>query len=400
MQPLLSGLRVLDLTNVLAGPFCAYQMALMGAEVIKVETPEGGDLARQLGADPALSRDLMGASFIAQNAGKMSITLNLKAPRGRQAFEKLVQTADVVVENFRPGVMDRIGIGEAALRQRNPRLIYCAISGFGQTGPMKGAPAYDQIIQGLSGAMSVTGDRATAPLRVGYPVADSVGGITAAFAIASALVRRERTGVGAFLDVSMLDSTMVTMGWILSNYLLCGVEPEPMGNDNFTAAPSGAFRTADGLLNIAANKQEQFATLCRLIGRPDLADDPRFAGREARKKNRAALTVEIEKQLAARPAQEWEAILNEAGVPAGRVLSVPQALGLEQVKTRNLVRSIGRAQGLERDLAVAGPGFAVDGAPVASPAPPPRLGQQTRIILQSLGYGEAEITAMHSEGAI
>lgn len=181
MAKLLDGVRVLDLTNVLAGPFCCYQLAQLGAEVIKVEVPGSGDLARQLGADPALNTQGMGASFLAQNAGKRSVTMNLKQPAGNEAFRRLVRSADAVVENFRPGVMDRLGLGYAALKQVKPDIVYCAISGFGQDGPLRGNPAYDQIIQGLSSVMSVTGSRHTAPLRVGYPVCDTMGGITAAF---------------------------------------------------------------------------------------------------------------------------------------------------------------------------------------------------------------------------
>ena len=184
----LSKIRVLDLTNVLAGPFCCHQLAHMGADVIKVEVPGSGDLARQLGGDPELNEKLMGVSFLAQNAGKRSITINLKSERGKVLFRKLVRTADVVVENFRPGVMDRLGVGFDVLKQDNPKLIYCAISGFGQNGPLRNLPAYDQIVQGMSGLMSITGDPDTAPYRVGYPVADTVGGMTAAFAIAAALV--------------------------------------------------------------------------------------------------------------------------------------------------------------------------------------------------------------------
>jgi len=321
---LLEGIRVLDLTNVLAGPFCAYQLALLGADVIKVETPGSGDLARQLGASTELSAQLMGASFLAQNANKRSITINLKSDKGKEAFRRLVAGADVLVENFRPGVMGRLGVGYDELRPLNPSLVYCAISGFGQEGPMRAAPAYDQIVQGLSGVMSITGDEQSAPLRVGYPVCDSIGGITAAFAIASALVRQRGTGEGCLIDVSMLDSTLATMGWVVSNYLIAGQRPVPMGNDNFTAAPSGAFRTGDGLLNIAANKQEQFAALAKVIGREDLASDARFAHREDRKKHRAELTAEIEAALGSRPAAEWESLLNTAGVPAGRVISVPK----------------------------------------------------------------------------
>jgi crotonobetainyl-CoA:carnitine CoA-transferase CaiB-like acyl-CoA transferase len=396
----LEGVRVLDLTNVLAGPLAAYQLALQGAEVIKVETPGTGDLARVLGHDPKLSKKLMGASFLAQNAGKRSITLNLKSKGGKAALMKLVATADVLVENFRPGVMDRLGVGQATLRAANPKLIYCAISGFGQEGPMRGAPAYDQIVQGFSGVMSITGDAETAPLRVGYPVADTIGGTTAAFAIASALVGRSRTGEGSFIDVSMLDSTLATMGWVVSNYLLCGQEPTPMGNSNFTASPSGAFKTGDGLLNIAANKQEQFVVLADLIGRADLVEDPRFAMREDRKKNRAALTVEIEAGLAVQSAADWEAILNAAGVPSGRVLSVPQALALPQVQQRGLVKNMGRREGLDRDIQVMRSGFTIEGAEPDVDLPPPWLGEHTDSILTELGYDAAEIAALHERGDV
>src|SRR6516165_2618937 len=320
MGGLLDGIRVLDLTNVLAGPFGAYQLALLGAEVIKVESPGTGDLARQLGADPALNKALMGASFLAQNAGKRSVTINLKSAAGTDVFRRLVRTADVVIENFRPGVLERLGLGYDTLRELRPGLVYCAISGFGQDGPLRDNPAYDQIVQGLSGVMSVTGDAASAPLRVGYPVADTIGGLTAAFAIAAALVRRGRSGEGECIDVSMLEATLVTMGWQVSNWLIAGVRSQPLGNENMTAAPSGTFATGDGPLNIAANQQQQFETLARLIGRRELVSDPRFCGREARKRNRLALKAEIETALAEKSAREWSALFNAHGVPAGEVL--------------------------------------------------------------------------------
>ena len=380
MTALLAGVRVLDLTNVLAGPYCCYQLALLGADVIKVEAP-GGDLARQLGASPALNAAGMGASFLAQNAGKRSVMLDLKG-EDRAAFLDLVATANVVVENFRPGVMDRLGVGYETLRAVRPDLVYCAISGFGQTGPMRGNPAYDQIIQGLSGVMSLTGTPEVTPLRVGYPVCDTLGGLFGAFGIVSALLRREATGQGAFLDVSMLECTLSALGWPVSNYLTAGVEPRPMGNENMTAAPSGTFQTCDGLLNIAANKQEQFVALCTLIGRPELVRDERFAVFEARKLHRAALNYEITAALASAPAAVWEASLNAAGVPAGRVLTVPEVLREPQVTGRGMTTRF-EVEGLSGPLTVVRGGFLVDGEAPRPLYPPPRLGEHDADILAS-----------------
>jgi CoA:oxalate CoA-transferase len=400
MTAVLSGIRVIDVTNVLAGPFCSYQLALSGAEVIKVEVPGTGDLARQLGADVELSQQLMGASFIAQNGGKKSITLNLKLEGGKEIFRRLVRSADVLVENFRPGVMDRLGLGYNALAGINPKLIYCAISGFGQEGPMREAPAYDQIVQGLSGVMSITGDHSSAPLRVGYPVSDSIGGLTAAFAISSALVGRERTGEGRFIDVSMLDATIATMGWVVSNYLIAGVDPEPFGNENFTAAPSGTFKTGGGLLNIAANTDEQFEALARLIERPDLIGDPRFLTRETRKRNRDVLTLLIETELRQQPATYWEDQLNKAGVPAGRVLSVPQALGLSQVAHRQLVRKVPGVEGVKKEVSVVQGGYRYSNASLPEDLRPPALGQHTEELLRELGYEAQQIQSFRSSGAL
>ncbi|MER9406266.1 CoA transferase [Mesorhizobium caraganae] len=384
MTDLLAGIRVLDLTNVLAGPYCAYQLALLGADVIKVEAPQGGDLARQLGASPALNKAGMGASFLAQNAGKRSVVLDLKSEADRERFLDLVASADALVENFRPGVMERLGLGYEKLKEVRPGLVYCAISGFGQTGPMRDNPAYDQIIQGLSGIMSVTGTPETAPLRVGYPVADTLGGLVGAFAIAAALVKQKTSGEGAFLDVSMLECTLSALGWPVSNYLTAGVEPKPMGNENMTAAPSGAFHTGDGLLNIAANKQEQFVMLCRLIGQPGLASDPRFAEREIRKQNRAALKALIETALASGSAAAWEEKFNRAGVPAGRVLTIPQVLGERQVTERDMTTRFQGLPGMDQPLTVVRGGFMVDGAAPLPVLPPPELGEHMDEIFSTL----------------
>ena len=395
----LKGIRVLDLTNVLAGPFCCHQLAHMGADVIKVETRGSGDLARQLGADPELNERNMGVSFLAQNPGKRSITIDFKKAAGKEVFRKLVRSADVLVENFRPGVMQRLGLGFEALKLENPKLIYCAISGFGQEGPLRDLPAYDQIIQGMSGMMSITGAVGTAPYRVGYPVADTIGGITAAFAISSALAQRERTEA-VMIDVSMLEAAMATMGWAVSNLLIAGREPEPMGNENGTASPSGTFSTAEGLLNIAANKQEQFEAVCRVVERPDLIVDPRFRERQGRLRHRYELKALLEHAMADKPADEWWALLNAAGVPAGPVYTVPQALAHPQIATRGMIATFENAPGVGRDIRVVRTGFKVNGEAPAVDTPPPTLGQHTDQILAELGYDAAQINALKTEQAI
>jgi CoA:oxalate CoA-transferase len=398
----LRGIRVLDLTNVLAGPFACHQLAHLGADVIKVEARGSGDLARQLGADTELNKAHMGVSFLAQNPGKRSITLDLKHPKGKEVFLRLVRTADVVVENFRPGVMDRLGLGHAELMKVKPALVYCAISGFGQDGPLRDLPAYDQIIQGMSGIMSITGapldSPHRAPYRVGYPVADTIGGLTAAFAVAAALADRQRTQ-GTFIDVSMLEAVMATMGWAVSNFLIAGREPQPLGNDNVTASPSGTFTTGNGLLNIAANKQEQFEALCQVLGHPEWSGDPRFADRHARLLHRQELKLLMEQAMASASADEWWGRLNGAGVPAGPVYSVAQALSHPQVAQRGMVAQFDDAPGVGRDIRVVRTGFKLDGEAPAVDRPPPRLGEHTQALLQELGYSATEIDALGQEKA-
>ena len=397
-KALLDGIRVLDLTNVLAGPFATLHLGLLGAEVIKIENPKDGDLARKLGNVPALNDRLMGTSFLAQNANKKSVTLNTKAPEGKTLFKALAKTADVVVENFRPDVMDRLGLGYRALAEINPRLIYCAISGFGHTGPDAFKPAYDQIIQGLSGVMAVNGDERLNPLRTGFPVCDTVGGLNAAFAVMAALFHRERTGQGQFIDVAMLDSIMPMLGWVAANLLIGKQPPTPMGNDNFTAAPSGTFRTGDGHINIAANKQEQWEALCDVLGVPELKTDVRFEKRDVRKKNRAALTPLLEARLLTRPTSEWVDALNARDIPSGAILGLEDALRQAQVQHRHTLEDV-EIDGIGR-VPLFGLTAKFEKTPGSINVPPPVLSAHTAEVLASVGVTAAELTELKSKGVI
>ena len=265
---------------------------------------------------------------------------SVKNEQGKIIFKKLAETSDVVIENFRPGVMKRLGLGYHELKTINPRLIYCAISGFGQEGPDALKPAYDQIIQGLSGVMAINGDENLNPLRCGFPVCDTVGGLNAAFAVMGALLHRERTGQGQFIDIALLDSIMPLMGWVAANWLIGGKPPVLMGNDNFTAAPSGTFATRDGYLNIAANKQEQWEAVTELLGVPELKTDPRFEERDTRKKNRKELTPILEKKLKEKDTAFWVEKFNQAGVPAGAIISMQEALAAPQIEYRKTLQEI------------------------------------------------------------
>jgi formyl-CoA transferase len=395
---MLEKIRVLDLTNVLSGPFCTMHLALLGAEVIKIENPDGGDLARKLGNVNGLNKQLMGTSFLAQNANKKSLTLNLKLAEGKEIFRKLLQGADVVVENFRPGVMAKLGFSYEKICEINPRIVYCAISGFGQTGPDAFKPAYDQIIQGLSGVMAVNGDERLNPLRAGFPVCDTVGGLNAAFAIMAALYHRERSNEGQFIDIAMLDSIMPLMGWVAANLLIGGQQPVLMGNDNFTAAPSGTFRTQDGYVNIAANQQKQWEDLADALGLSELKTDPRFQERDTRKSNRKQLTPLLEAKLALESTEHWVDVLNEKGIPTGDIYGLEKALLQPQCRHRQVIETVREKEIGEIKLFNLSAKFSK--TPAAIDAPPPRLSAHTGEILKGLGYQDEDIKALKEKGAI
>ncbi len=399
MKKLLEGVRVLDMTNVLSGPFASLHLALLGAEVIKIENPNGGDLARKLGCVPEYNQKLMGTSFLAQNANKKSLTLNLKEEKGKEIFKKLAETTDVVVENFRPGVMDRLGVGYEVLKEINPKIIYLAISGYGQTGPDAKKPAYDQIIQGLSGVMSINGNKDLNPLRAGFPLCDTVGGLNGAFAIMSALFYRERYGVGQFIDISLLDSIMPLMGWVAANLLIGDQQPTLLGNDNFTAAPSGMFVTKDGYINIAANKQEQWHAVTEVLEVPELKEDPRFKERDTRKSNRNELTPILEAKLKEKPTEEWVTLLNKAGVPSGAILSLEEALLQPQAEHRQTFNEV-RVDTLDRDVKLFNMTAKFSETPGMVETPPPTLSQHTNEILNSIGYSADDIEKLKENGVV
>jgi CoA:oxalate CoA-transferase len=395
---LLSGIRVLDLTNVLSGPFATLHLALLGAEVLKIENPQGGDLARKLGSVPELNQKQMGTSFLAQNANKKSLTLNLKSNKGKEIFLQLAKTADVVVENFRPGVMKRLGLSYDILQQIKPDIIYAAISGFGQEGPDAKNPAYDQIIQGLSGVMAINGTPELNPLRAGFPVCDTVGGLNAAFAIMGALFHRERTGEGQFIDIALLDSIMPLMGWVAANLLIGNKQPQLLGNDNFTAAPSGTFKTADGHINIAANKQEQWEMVADLLDLPELKSDPRFQERDTRKKNRFLLTPLLEEKLAQKSTEHWVKTFTKNGVPAGDILSLEEALSTSQIQFRNTLETVKDDDIGELNLFNLTAKF--EKTPGKIESAPPKLSQHSSEILQELGYSKSDIHQLQNEHII
>jgi len=398
MKKILDGIKVLDLTNVLSGPFATLHLAWLGAEVIKVENPKDGDLARKLGCVPEYNQKLMGTSFLAQNANKKSLTLNLKKDKAKEIFKKLVATADVVVENFRPGVTDRLGIGYSVLKEINPALVYCAISGFGQTGPDAKKPAYDQIIQGLSGVMAINGTKELNPLRAGFPVCDTIGGINAAFAIMAGLFHKQRTGEGQFIDVALLDSIMPFMGWVVANLMIGNQEPQLMGNDNFTAAPSGVFKTKDGYLNIAANKQEQWEAVADILAVPELKEDPRFKERDTRKAHRYELTPLLEAVLTQKETSYWVEKLNERDVPSGAILPLRNALTQAQVEHRNTFNEI-EVDGIG-NVNLFNMTAKFEKTPGFVETPPPALSQHTKEILNDLGYSAQEISQFRNEGII
>ncbi|HXG09324.1 MAG TPA: CaiB/BaiF CoA-transferase family protein [Gemmataceae bacterium] len=333
-----AGLVVIDLTRVLAGPFCTMMLAELGARVIKVENPDGGDDSRCF--EPFIEGT--SAYFASLNRGKESIALDLKDAGDRDVFLALVRRGDVLVENFRPGTLERLGLGYDRLRELNPRLIYAAVSGFGQTGPHSRRPAYDMIVQAMGGLMSVTGHPGGPPTKAGTSIGDITGGLFLLAGIAAALYHREKTGEGLLVDVSMLDGQIAILESAVMRYAVTGQVPGPMGNRHPSIAPFEPYETADRLLIVAAGNDALFGRLCRALGRPELAADPRFLANRDRVRNVEELKAELETVLRTKPAAHWTEVLEAAGVPCSPINTVADAIEHPQVKARNMVVQAGK----------------------------------------------------------
>jgi CoA:oxalate CoA-transferase len=372
----LTGITVLDLTRVLAGPFCTMVLAELGARVIKIEAPPDGDDSRQYG--PFLEG--RSAYFLSLNRGKESLRLNLKDPGDRAVFLRLVEKADVLAENFRPGAMERLGLGWPQLQGRNPRLIYAALSGFGQTGPRAAQPAYDLVIQAMGGIMSITGQPGAPPTRVGSSMGDITAGLYCAIGINAALYHREKSGRGMLVDVAMLDCQVAILENALARLAAEGVPPGPLGARHPSITPFDAFRASDGWLVICAGNDRLFAELARVLGRPQLAEDPRFIDNPGRTQNHEALKKEMEAALAAHPVEHWLAALQKAGVPSGPVNDMAKLMAEPQIAARNMLVSM--PAGGDATIRVAGNPIKLSSFadPPNRPAAPELDGDRTAIL--------------------
>ena len=390
----LAGLRVIDLTQAMAAPFCTMNLADLGADVIKVEPPGEGEPTRR----GSITRHGESATFLTINRGKRGLTADLKQPEGVEIVRKLARTADVFVQNYRPGVAARRGLGYEDLAAVNPRLIYCTISGFGSTGPYAARGGYDLIAQGMSGILSVTGDEDGAPAKAGVPLSDLAAGLFGVYGILVALESRERTGQGQHVDTSLLEAALALTVWESTEYWATGRAPGPLGSAHRLSAPYQALRASDGWFTVGTNSDRLFEALCRALGRPDLPRDPRFAGRVERLANRRALIPLLERTTSGAPRAHWLERLEREGVPSGPIASYAEALADPHALARGMVVDLVHPKA--GPLKALGVPVKLSDTPGAVDRPAPLLGQDTAAILAELGYGAEEQQALRDRGIV
>jgi crotonobetainyl-CoA:carnitine CoA-transferase CaiB-like acyl-CoA transferase len=392
-----AGIRILDFTRYLAGPYGTYQLALLGADVVKIESHEG-DETRHLLVSREWAERKMASSFLAVNANKRSITLDLRKPESVAVVKRLVVGADVVWENFRPGVMDRLGLGYETLSALNPRLVYCAVSGFGHTGPERTTAAFDGKLQAMSGIMSITGDPAGGPMRAGFAICDTIGGMTAALAVSSALYQRTHTDRGQFVDVAMLDAALAFIPGPVCEYTVAGIEQKQIGNGSVSRKPTaGRFRAGHGYLVLAVLTDKQFASLMRTLGRGDALADPRFKDWRARTENEPALREIIETALAADEPKSWEARLTAADVPCATVWKIHEIVKHPQLESRDVLQRVDTRYG---PMSLVGAGFRLAHGSPSIDRQPPTLGEHTDEILAEAGYTPEEIERFRRDAVV
>lgn len=394
MQPF-EGVRVIDMTHVLAGPFATYQLAVFGAEVIKIEHPDDPDQTRIDGVDKELSDQKIGTHFIIQNANKKSLTLNLKTEAGREVLRKLVATADILVENYRPGAMIDLGLGYEDMRKINPTLIYSSMSAFGQNGPRGPQTAYDQVIQAVSGLMLINGTEDMVPMKVGPPAVDYATGAIGAFALAAALFQRQRTGLGQYIDLAMLDTNLILLGLNLTNFSRSGHEPRARGND-YDFATVGLYDTKQGKLQIAAINLRQQKRLWALLAHPELIKTDNDARRSDADNERAVLLPILKEKTAV----EWEDYFQANHIPAARVWSLPETMRHDHMKFRKIIHEFDDAPGIPGKISVPMSAFDLEHGGPEITSPPPGFGEHNSELLRELGYSDDEITALGNEGVI